>query len=900
MPNQDFLVNHALQNVWCEPTQDFQFTLTPSRYTRGAAGAVGRVTINQFTVELPPTTQPTFFHVYHIGRIPDASFDLTTIGIVWKNALDIANLGDHVIDIFLTNGRRVPLSHCWLRRIYDGNILLAIKTDKDINYGERLEIDSGNASVIRPVTIGSSKVSVRFYKSGRAKQPEWRATSANPNDPIHYHEQKVTDLATFQQFMQACNMAEASYAGQGVARYFVDGCLVEKPVGYSSALYQNRVLGLYYDSLVTDVISRPLASLANYVSSLDNRSRKLLLLLSAEYVNIDYHDDVDFYLQSGSGTARKGVYIGRLRGDTVRQVTHNAYGIRAETVNALIEDNDFLSSHELINVVAYVREGGRAPGLTQQSNRIEDLYLLSYDEIYGAITGINATVPEWTAAVLESSAYTGIMRSRLQEITPSVVIEAYGYHVLSKVAYSPALISDGTTPVPLKNGYRLTNGTLNDNLSIFSYNADGVLVGSESRYVNASDLTVSPSTDGPGFKHEFINLGMSAEVDGTYVDQDVVNQDLITYGFRAYVCGFNGSSPTEDWYDVTGGVYYTLDTSGSVPAVRWNYGLLDAANLFPAIRIANKVLFYTPLLQTVNYPGIIRFSIVSRVDWFGTSTVRPQHIPADTLDVFMDGRPLIEGIDYYVKWPQVVVTRKPSTIPSETVIQVRTIGYAKDNPLSHRKPREAGFARGGVLSLNGRYDPRNDRNVKVFSAGRLMAPSQVRFAETAGSLNPLVPDGSPYLIDDQRLNVELLTGRSTIAMIDEAEAIDRRVSDYLSPRVDELSIPVGFIELGRWEVVSPLLSALIHAMVNFNYLGDGTLDQGYDTGMMDQWIAPYAYLLDYEPIRNGADLFFMNILPHQYGAPLTVSAAQYLFLERVSNHYLHGSVDLTPHLMIGA
>lgn len=899
MSNQDFLVNHALQKVWCEPTQDFQFTLTPSRYTRGVAGAVGRVTINQFTVDLPPTGEPTFFHVYHIGRIPDASFDLSVIGIRWKNALVIANDGDHVIDVFLINGRRVPLSHCWLRRIYDGNILLAIKNDKDIDYGSRLEIDRGNVSVVRPLTIGSARVSVRFYKSARAKQPEWRLTASNPDDPIHYHELYIGDVNAFQQFMQDCNDVEGVYAGQGVARYFVDGCLVEKPTAYSDALYQSRVLGFYYDSLVIQVVSRPVSTLANFVSTLDTGSRKLLFLLEAEYLGIHYHDDVDFYLRSGVGVNSKAIYIGRLSKDTVRQVTHNAYAIHTETINALIGSNDFLTNHEQVDVVAYVREGGRLTGLTQQSNRIEDLYLLPYDEIYGAMVGINATVHEWQAGALEASAYTRIMRSRLHEITPDLVIDAYGYHALGKVAYSPAIISDGTTPFPLRNGYRLTNGTADPNLSIFSYSEAGVLVNAESLSVNASTLTLAPSVDGDGYKHELINLGLSDEDDGTYIDQDVATPDLLTYGFRAYVCGLNGGVPTEEWYDVTGGVYYTLDTTGPIPEVRWNYGLLSIANLFPAVRIANKVLFYSVELQTTNYPGIIRFSIVSKVDWFGTPTFRIQNIPADTLDVFMDGHPLIEGIDYHVKWPEVVVTRKPASDPADTMIQVRTIGYAKDNPLSHRPPREIGFARGGLLSVNGRYDPRNDRNVKVFSAGKMMAPSEVRFSETSGAANPLVPDGSPYLIDDQRLNIELLTGRSTIMMVDQAEAIDRRVSDYLSPRVDEIVIPVGFIELGRWEVVSPLLSALTHAMLNSGYLDD-ELTRAYDTGQMDQWIAPYAYLLWYEPILNGADLYFMNILPHQYDDPLTVTVEQYLFLERVSQHYLHGSVDLTPHLMIGA
>lgn len=897
MSDQDFLIDHALENVWCEPTQDFQYTITPSRYTRVVSGVPSRVSINQFNIELPKLGSPTYFHVYQIGAIPDASFDINKITSRWSTVLDVANAGDHVIDIFLMNGNRIPLSYCWLRRLYDGNIVLAVQVDRDIKLGT--STDYANGSVTVPASIGNSTLSVRFYRSGRAKQPSWRGTASLPDDPVTYYESKILGNVAFTAFMARCNDRTAEYLGQGVARYYLDGELINKPSGYSASIYSGRVLSFYYDSLVTSVVSRPLSSLGNFISTLDANVSKYFFLMDAQYGGIDYHDDLDFYLTSGTGLNLRGYYIGRHRKDTVRQVTHNSYAIRADSILSLIASNTKLTNHEAINIVCYVREGGRKTGLVHQNNRIEDLYLLPYEGIHGAMVGINSTVSEWKAANLENSSYSRIMRSKLKEITLDMVSSAYGYFALAEIAFSPVTKVSDINPFLLKKGYRIPSPALGQNLSIFTYDDGGVLVDNESISVNQSTLMATPSTNGVGYKHELINLPTDEEDDGTYVDQDVASKDLTRYGFRAYVCGLINGVPTEDWTDVTGGPYYSLDLTGVVPELSWNYGLLSIANLYPAVKIANAVMFYTQALQTANYPGIIRFSIRSRVDWSGASSIRVQRIPSDTLDVIMDGLTLIEGVDYYVKWPQVVVVKRPLTDPEDTLIQVRTIGYSRNNPLSHRTPREVGFARGGILSMNGRYDPRNDRNIKIVSAGRVMARDEVSFAENSVT-GGLVPDGSPYMIDDQRLTIEGVVNKSTLEMVIASEEIDARVSNYLTGKLPEVTVPVGFVELGRWEVVSPLASAVLHLMAGGVFLSNGELDQSYDTEQMDIWLDDYLYLLDYEPSRNGADLFFVNIRPHQYDTPMVINVQQYLFLEKICSHYLGGAIDLTSYINIGA
>ena len=48
----EYLVNHALENVWCSPTQDNQLVFAPKRVTP-ARGALNYATVLGDTLELP-------------------------------------------------------------------------------------------------------------------------------------------------------------------------------------------------------------------------------------------------------------------------------------------------------------------------------------------------------------------------------------------------------------------------------------------------------------------------------------------------------------------------------------------------------------------------------------------------------------------------------------------------------------------------------------------------------------------------------------------------------------------------------------------------------------------------------------------------------------------------------
>ena len=62
----DYLVNHALKNVWCTPDQDRQLILQPAKITV-TNGVWNNVSLLWNVIKLP--LQGVRFHVYQVGQL---------------------------------------------------------------------------------------------------------------------------------------------------------------------------------------------------------------------------------------------------------------------------------------------------------------------------------------------------------------------------------------------------------------------------------------------------------------------------------------------------------------------------------------------------------------------------------------------------------------------------------------------------------------------------------------------------------------------------------------------------------------------------------------------------------------------------------------------------------------
>ena len=93
--------------------------------------------------------------------------------------------------------------------------------------------------------------------------------------------------------------------------------------------------------------------------------------------------------------------------------------------------------------------------------------------------------------------------------------------------------------------------------------------------------------------------------------------------------------------------------------------------------------------------GTIMFSIEQAKVTGGAVVMAPMDIPMGEFDLFMNGRPLIEGLDYIVKFPDVVVCNRQYLVNPQSEKQkftLRHTGFCSKD-LKRTEPNEFGFVR---------------------------------------------------------------------------------------------------------------------------------------------------------------------------------------------------------------
>lgn len=894
-----FLVEHALENVWAQPIQDKQHILQVARYTP-PSGAYRRARIQRFYVDLPFPTDGAMLwhHVFQIGQAFPMLLALDSLKNDWVRADTIATTHGTMINVFLESGAEIALCHCWLRQVSDTNILLAVEIRPEFNLGTELHVDENGVQELAKRQIADEKVYFRCYQNARAQTNNWSLTTPSDFKPLSYVYQYVANSNDFIKFLNAVRAAQLAHGNLGKGRYYIDGFLVGTQQAYSASLHLGRFCIYIHDETILYEGIVAFEDMGTYTSKLDMGTMKMALVASEAIkdFSIHYHDDCDFYLANHSLVTQNtgsACYIGRVRKDIVRQVTHNAYGLRTASLNALISEHiTDLFKDGKVYIRYIIRNGGMRKGLPFHRERLNELYLLPLAKIKEALYGVNSVVPEWRAENLEASDYMKIVASEWNKLSTTLVSKGYGYHALMNVSFN-----EPVRPVngyyALKQGYLASPVRNGVNGSMHRYNSSGLYIGAKNVRI-ASSNHYDPEA-GVSIA-EFINLPFHDTEDGTFIDEDVTSADLVDYGFRCYVCSWRNGGPVNDWTDATDSVWYTYTEKDGIGKITWNYALLDAAGLYPAVRIQNKVHCYN-YKPTGTYGGVVRFSVESEQSVAGIMKKQRQNIPSDTLDLFMNGRPLIEGVDYYVKWPEIVVVKRITVAMANVQFTVRHYGVSLSKRFDHRLPRELGFTKTGIISADGKYDLRNDRNIRIVVDGVLKLRSEVRFAEDGSGT--LSPDGRPYSIQEYRFPMDGFVPIPTKPIAVEAEEIDERVTAYVTPYINPKVTGRGFIDGERYQVVGPLISALLHAMVNFNFLNNGELvNKTFTDKLIETLAAPYWDLLKYEPIYNEANVYYVNILPHQYASQMEVSALQYIFLEHVIHIYLKDSIDLTPYVKI--
>lgn len=844
----DFLVSHALQNVWCTPDQDKQVIFKPAKLTR-PRGDIATTNVLWDTIPLP--TPKERYHVYQIGQLHAPLIGLMPDKMVWQTVSENMRRKCLYSDIYTESGLQLPRFQCWFLVNEDGNVLLAVQDQP------------------RLVELDNTPIFVRLYSNAY-----FQSERSKGKENVVFTEGRVMDDVNSMLLMQR-RYRDRKAAG-GMALAFVDGIYVEDFVPMT--LPKGALVEYVHDTTVKNVVDFKISDLDNYVSILDNKRKYLLNYKNQIDSTIDYRDDLEIYLLNLQGTKWKGSLYHRNQEDAVRMVTHKDYGIPVSYVTSKREAMGLWKNTDQLTVRMFIRNSGYQRPLVDEHHRIKELYRLPALDLRKALLGIDSVVPFWHAPQLELSMYPKIMRSKGSEITVPMVQDAYGYNATAKlIGDSPLKVKQDSVrryvdlPVELRN-----------RSTIYEYNSSGRLLGF---YSHSDNINYVPRNAACVLVEGIVGVGGTVAALTQGQKESPIDG---TYNYRFYTAPvWRGEIRHAEWKDVTGDLSKYTISNGKVT---WATG----ADTFTAVGCDDRFLAYQFTMAPID--GLLKFSIIAEQTQVGQTFTGPLYIAPGQLDLWLNGAPLIENLDYFVKWPQVIITNKEyiDQANSRQSITVRATGFCKSD-MTREEPAEFGFVEHGLLSRNRRYNVRDDKVVRIIVEGTLRHRDELIFSENdQGIQMQNIRNGAPYLITEPVIPLRGLTTEDTYSMRAKSKANDAYVEDYLTMKLPEPAKPPTSPIPRLYQVYSPFSSKVMYDMLN------GLLDiskfsgAGYyysDKEVRDA-LADYVYLLDYDPVRQGVNSDYVSIHPHNLYVETVLNIYQYSFLQRAIKIFLDDKVDI--------
>jgi len=850
------LIDDALKNAWANPQADRQHVLALARIT-SLIGAVNFVAVmNRNHVALPSTNET--YHVFQIGQNHPWEWnfgDDYVTPVPFETWVPLTTLDQNqllVSNAYTDSGVQFPGAAVFVRLCYDHNILVAIKQLANLS-----------------VTPGA-QVYFRVYSNAYLET----AFGANPVVPVIQRFGGVMSDPT-QVLAWQNRYLSLKALSQGYTQAFVNGVLVDDfpPGSYRQLDY----VDVRYDASFKKVVDFPVSALLTFQSTKDAKNKYLLHPPRGnDDFDVVYHDDCDFYV---IGPDARGIYLHRNTQDAVRMVTHRDYAIPVTYLQNVITNFPSWLNVNGLTIRCVMRHGGRNNTLAFEANRVRELYKLPDSVVLGALTGVNATLPEWTAASLEASWYNTLLATPYVYLTKEIVKKAYGYNAMTLV---------------LAKGNELTESlgiglvaplapSLQDNATVYEYDVNGLYLGNQYwqgglRYLakNPACVFVEPRSG-------------KASKTLSYVLGNAQVTLKPSYGYRLYQAHWvEGVVDESTWVDVTN------DTTGTIRSVVGGV----VTWLHNTVRRVGLVLFNDAFLGydfALDYQDhSLTFDVTHTWPSGGLLTV----FPFGQLELVMNQYSLIPDMDYYVKWPKVVVVNKEflkdGVIPTFTL---RCTGFAKAD-LTLEDAGDHGFVVGNQVSNNTLYNLHDDRTVRCIVGGQVIRREALVFEEdqTKPALLPDLWNGLPYYVSNVIASCRDVEDYTTYPLRPDALDLDTRLSAYLDAHDPQPTPPNPAAIASKYTLYSPFLNKLIFD-IQLGFLVIPASGWGSDTAI-EALVADYKWWLAFDPCLKDLDWTYVVIHPHNQYAVLSVSAVAYAFLNRVITLYLNNRVQLSGHLLI--
>lgn len=832
----------ALENIYCAPSQDRQFTFRVKKATKNNFPVKRILPVYNVTKNLP--NQTSLFHGYVIGNINPIILNLLGqkkdwFRDSWVNAQDDMNTRNIIIQFYNDIGVMYPRQYIYYSFIDETSIIIAIEI---------------NDSLSRNFDINSFQY-FRLYSN------HYFNTISYNSLPVKYGIKCELALAESNSDKVALQNKIESYKVEGgdvlvyVNGYYTDNLNLNIPnSSYIEVVYDQSIISKEYYNI---------SSLRTFLSEKDNIV-KYLLFRNKIVDFIQYEDDNEIYISTTNELVTRGLYYYEHKSNATRNVTDKDYSLNSTFINNQASTLSSITTGSIQDkaIVIYTRKSGFNKPIIYSSLKLHELYRLPQNVELDVLSNMNYTIQELRAETLENSDYFKVSSSKyLKDLTPELCTSAIGYNGLKYYfANTPNIVTnDLNIEVPL----------------LFSRPSYAYEYDSYGKLINIG------ITNGPLYTCSSSNVKTVEFLKGqtpTYFDKLYSNDEIFPLKegeYRIVSAHFDGVTRISNWEDITyntskvtvinNAVILNEDQGKKVKVVYLDEPLTYDLN----ISLEDGVLYFPFTVDEDRGTGVQRFTL---------------DIPYKSIEVFLNGYRLHYNIDFFIQFPYISICSKMyiDYTKQEQNIHIRLHGYNL-NKEDINKDEITGFINNGVLTRNSYYDIRDDRVFSIYIKGKIYNRSLVVFAEEDNTVRTNNPyNGLPYTLSEHIVSLKEISGSDTINLYNSNKELNKKISDLFNIIYKEPTIDTFNVISDHYYLFSPLISKMLNDAIDGDIIPPSLYMNPYDDSTILNLInEKYKILYDLDPIRSNLPMNIVEIHPVSSLEVINVSLFLYRFISNV-------------------
>lgn len=836
------ILEFALKNIYCAPSQDRQFNFSLYRVNRPNLPPKRFVRVYETVKDLPD--QDNHYQVFVIGNLYPEFINLLSQGKnwfrdVWINASEDMQARNYILQVYNDDGVMYPRENIYYSFIDENSVVIALKTTRTLNY----------------------KFDTASFKYLRVYSNSYFASSEFLLSPIQYGIKNETNYVASNVDKVAIQTKINNYQLQGGSTFiYVNGYYTDN---LNLNIPDDSFVEFVYDQSVLSKEKYSISDLRTFDSTKDN---KLKYLLYREKIidRIQYEDDNEIYISNDNQLVTKGLYFYQHCDYTVRNVTDKDYSLYSTFVNNQAARLSELTTGSLNDkvLIIHTRKSGLDRSLVFSSLKLHELYKLPHDKQMDVILNTNYAITEFRAETLEDSGYFKIASApKLSSITNTLISDALGYNgVTYYFGKTPTKVTSLDNSIDVPSVYQSPS-------TAYEYDASGLMTG---QYP-----TVGPVYSTMKETTKFVEFikGRSPALPDPYYNNDssFTCRDI---EFRLVSAFFEGNIRISDWMDIT-------DVTGKY--IRNGNTITLTEDIGKKIKI---VYFDQPNIYTLDLPivdGVLYFPLSIYEDRGLGYENQPLDIPYTNIEVFLNENRLNYNLDFFMNFPNIAITNKTyiDYTKEKQSIHIRCHGFTLDkNDINAREIR--GFVNNGTLTRNNYYDIRDDRVFSVFIRGRLYDRDNVYYSETDNTVrtaNPL--NGFPYTIVEPFIPIQELVSTSTLPLYVKNNAFDKKISDLFNVIFPEPTIGTFNVISDYHYIYSPVISKIIFDLLDGNISPTIYMSPYDDSVIISMLDTTYQLLYSMDPIKYLPEDNLVMIQPSIGNAQIAVNLFQFRFLTNV-------------------